>query len=146
MAIIRWHPWNISSLFEEDWELPTIPGLSRLGQGLNIYETENEVVAEASLPGVKEGNIDVTYDDGVVRITGSEEEKQEDKSQRRYFMSSRASTYNYSFRLPSGLVSEEEPEAELDSGVLTLRFKKVTKTPPKKIAVKAKPKEVKKKE
>ncbi len=141
MALIRWNPWNLSSLLEEDWDLPTIPGLSRLGQGLNIYETENELVAEAALPGVPEDKVDVSVDDNIVRITASVRDKQEEKSDRRYFMTSMASNYNYSFRLPEGIVANTEPGAELGNGVLTLRFAKVKKAPPKKIQVKPRAKE-----
>lgn len=139
MALIRWNPWNLSSLLDEDWDMPTVPGLSRImGQGLNLYETDDAIVAQTALPGVPEDKIDVTVDDGVVRVTGSYEEKQEDKDKRRYFMSSMASTFNYSFRLPDAVASGQEPVCELDNGVLTLTFKKVEKAPPKKIAVKRK--------
>ena len=135
MAIIRWNPRNLSSLFEDDWELPTLPGLNRLGQGLNLYETEDSVIAEAALPGISDDQIDVTIDDNVVRVTASSQKTDEDKSQKRYFMSSIAQTFNYSFRLPEGLVQEGEPQAELEHGVLRLTFKKVEKVPPKKVKV-----------
>ncbi len=138
MSLIRWNPWNLSSLMDEDWDLPTLPGLSRLGQGLNIYETEGEIVAEASVPGIKEDNLDITYEDDVVRISGTSKHESENKDERKYFMSSRASSFNYSFRLPAGIVSDEEPECELEDGVLTLKFKKVQKAPPKKISIRNK--------
>jgi HSP20 family protein len=135
MAIIRWNPWNISSLMDEDWNLPTIPGLSRLGQGLNIYETEEALIAEAALPGIPEDKIDITVEDGIVRVTGSIEQTQADKSDRRYFMSSMASSYNYSFRLPPGVLADEEPRAEVEDGVLTLTFRKTERVAPKKVRV-----------
>lgn len=142
MAIIRWNPWNISSLLDDDWNLPTIPGLSRLGQGLNIYETEDAMVAEAALPGIPEDKIDITVEDGIVRVTGQSEQTQSDKSDRRYFMSSMASSYNYSFRLPEGVLADEEPNAEVEDGVLTLTFKKAEKVAPKKVKVVKKAKEI----
>lgn len=71
MAIIRWNPWSLPSL-EDEWDIPAIPGFSRLvGQGLNIYETENSVVAEMAMPGVLENQVDISVDDGVVRVTAS---------------------------------------------------------------------------
>ena len=138
MAIIRWNPWNLSSFLESDWEFPTLPGLSRIGQGLNIYETDEALVAEAAVPGISEDQIDVSVDDRIVRITASTTEKKEEKGKRRYFMSSMATSYNYSFRLPEGVVEEKEPKAELENGVLTLTFPKVKKAPPKKVRVIAK--------
>lgn len=128
-------------MLEDDWELPTIPGLSRLaGQGLNLYETEDAIIAEAALPGIPEEKVDVSVDEGVVRITATSDDKTEEKSKRRYFMTSMSSSYNYSFRLPQGAVSDEEPAAELEDGVLKLTFKKVKKATPKKIKITAKPK------
>lgn len=143
MAIIRWNPWNLQSMLDEDWELPTIPGISRvMGQGLNLYETEDAIVAEAALPGISEDKIDVSIDEDVVRVTAHHEERQEEKDKRRYFMSSMAQAFNYSFRLPHGIVADKEPQAELDNGVLRLTFKKVQKAEPKKIKVAKKAKEI----
>lgn len=139
MAIIRWNPWNLQSLMDDDWELPTIPGLSRLaGQGLNLYETEEAIVAQAALPGIPDDKIDISIDEGVVRITASMEDTKEDQDKRRYFMTSMSTSYNYSFRLPQGVIGDEEPQAEVKNGVLVLTFKKIEKAPPKKIRIASK--------
>lgn len=139
MAIIRWNPWSIDHFFEDNFDMPTIPGLSRImGQGLNLYETHDAIVAEAALPGITEDKIDVIFEDGIVRITGSTQDMPEDKGKRRYFMSSMASSFSYSFRIPEGVVEEEEPIAELQDGVLRLTFKKVEKKAPRKIKIAAK--------
>lgn len=144
MAIIRWNPWNISSLFDEEgFDLPTIPGFSRLGQGLNIFETKDVIVAEAALPGVPEDKIDVSVDERVVRISGSVNENKEEKGERRYYMSSMSSSYNYSFRLPESVAGDKEPTAEVENGVLILTFPKLAVTPPKKVKVMAKAKQSK---
>lgn len=136
MAIIRWNPWNIDRFFDEDFDLPTIPGITRLmGQGLNLYETQDAIVAEAAFPGVSEENIDVTFENGVVRITGAVSENQEEKDKRRYFMSSMALSFNYTFRIPEGAVKIDEPQAELEDGILKLIFKKVEKKEPKRIKI-----------
>lgn len=136
MALIRWNPWNLQSMLEDDWDMPTVPGISRiLGQGMNIYETDTEVVAEISMPGISEDRIDVSIDDKIVRISATSAQSQEDKTGRKYFMSSMAQSYNYSFRLPEGLEAETEPEAILAHGVLTLTFKKTAPVAPKKIKV-----------
>lgn len=136
MAIIRWNPWNLERMFDDDFEFPTIPGISKfMSQGLNLYETEDSLVAEASVPGLTEDKIDVTFDEGIVRITGTVEEKEEEKNKKRYYMSSMATSYNYSFRIPEGIVKDEDPTAELEHGVLKLTFKKAEKKEPKRISV-----------
>lgn len=137
MPNIRWNPWNIERFFEDDWDLPTIPGISRLvGQGLNLYETDKELVAEAAVPGITEENLDVTVDDNVVRIVGSRTQKERDKTKQRTFMDTLSYSYNYVFRLPQGVITDQEPEIELSDGILTLHFAKVQKTPPKKLTIK----------
>ncbi len=139
MALVRWNPWNLSSLLEDDFDFPTIPGVSRvLGQGINIYETENELVAELALPGINEDQIDISIDKGIVRISAAVSDNKEEKDKRRYFMSSMSSSYNYSFRLPEGIINDTEPEAILQNGVLSLRFQKPEKVAPRKIKVVAK--------
>lgn len=137
MTLIRWNPWNLQSMLEDDWDMPTVPGLSKiLGQGMNIYESETEVVAEIALPGIPEERIDVSIDNKVVRVSAVNSQTEEDKSGRKYFMSSMAQSFNYSFRLPEGL-DNDEPEASLQHGVLTLTFKKATPVAPKKIKIKS---------
>lgn len=138
MKLIRWNPFNMSSILDDDFDLPTMPLLNKLGQGLNLYETEDSLVAEAALPGISEDEVDVTIDDGIVHITASASENKEEKDKRRYFMSSRSSSFNYSFRLPEGMVKDVEPKAELEKGVLHLEFKKLEKKPPKTVKVVAK--------
>ncbi len=137
MAIIRWNPWNIDRFFDDELDMPTFPGLSRLvGQGLNIYETDSEIIAEAALPGIPEDKIDITVDDdNVVRVTGSNETQEEDKNKRKYFMSSMLQTYNYTFRLPKNAASNQEPICEFDNGVLKMTFPKIEKQAPKKISI-----------
>jgi HSP20 family protein len=141
MAIIRWNPWNLDRMFDDDFEFPTIPGVSKfMSQGLNLYETQDSLVAEAAMPGISDDKIDITFEDGIVRITGSAEERTEEKGKRRYFMSSMANSFNYSFRVPEGVVRDEEPKAELDNGILVVTFKKAEKKEPRKIKVSKKEK------
>ncbi len=145
MAVIRWNPWNISNFFDDEgWEMPTIPGLSRLGQGLNLYETKDAFIAEAALPGVASDKIDITVEDGLVRITGGQEQKKEQPS--RYLMNELSYSYNYAFRLPKNIDQNTEPSASIDNGMVELYFPKIQKAEPKRIAIKSKEKKNKEKE
>ena len=60
MAIIKWnrhYPSMWPSVFDEDvFNWPEISS----DKGLNIYETDNDVVVEASLPGIPEDKVEVT--------------------------------------------------------------------------------------
>src|SRR3972149_2187116 len=134
MALIKENPWSIKTLSKDDLDLPVIEeGLSEVGQGLNIYETEKEIVVEVAVPGIPEDKIDVTIDDKMVRVSGSYDESREDKDKRKYFMVSIASSFDYSFRLPQGVVANREPGVEFERGVLRMIFPKLKKQAPKKI-------------
>lgn len=138
MAIIRWNPWNLERMFDDDFEFPTIPGISKLmSQGLNLYETEDALIAEAAVPGLTEDKIEITFDNGIVRITGAIQKNEEQNSKKRYFMSSMAESFSYSFRIPEGVVRDEEPTAHLEHGILRLTFKKAEKKEPRKIKISA---------
>ena len=136
MSLIRWNPWNLDRMLDDDFEFPTIPGITKfMSQGLDLYETEDSLVAQAHVPGIPEDRIDITFENGIVRITGSVEQQKEESDKRRYFMSSMANSFNYSFRIPEGVVQTEEPVAELENGVLKYVFKKVEKKEPRKIKI-----------
>ncbi len=135
MPIVRWNPWSISSLWEEDLVLPTIPGLSSLSSGLNLYETDDLFVAEIAIPGIVEDNIDINVDGGIVRVIASKSQSNEEKTKQKNIMTSLSSSYNYSFKLPKDIMTDKEPEASLEDGVLTLKFSKIASHPPKKIKV-----------
>lgn len=144
MQLIRWNPWSIDRFLDEDWDFPALRGVSRTAeQGLNLYETDDAIVAEAALPGVSEDRVDVTLDDGVVRITGSSEESQEDRGKRKYFISSMTRSFNYAFRLPQQVAANKEPMVEFDNGKLKIMFPKQMRQAPKKIKVSSKRKELK---
>jgi HSP20 family protein len=135
MALIRWNPWKLSSILDDDLEFPTLNGLTRLGQGLNLYETDKELVAEAALPGIAEDQIHVTVDEGVVRVAATNQKSEEERDSKRYFMSTLATSYNYSFRLPQGVLADQEPNCELEDGILRISFQKTEPKEPKTIKV-----------
>lgn len=136
MAIIRWSPWDLSRFFDEELNLPSQLSQLGLGQGLNLYETDDRVVAEAALPGIAEDKIDVSLDkNGVVHISASAENTQEENQNIRHWVSSMRKSYNYAFSLPDGVSLAAEPRCETENGVLRMEFPKLKPEPPKKIRV-----------
>lgn len=133
MSMIKWNPMSISSFFDEDFDFPSMSNRN-LSTGLNIYETDKEVVAEMAMPGVMEDKIDISVDGRVVNVSANVEEKKEEKDKKRYFVSSMTSRFNYSFRLPEG-VATDDPDASLSDGVLSVKFSKRIQNNPKKIVV-----------
>jgi len=121
MSISRWNPTSISSFFDDEFDFPVFSSTRNTSTGLNIYETDESVVAEMALPGVNEDKVDISIDGRVVNISAHIEEKKEEKDKKKYYLSSMSSKFNYSFRLPDSVIGDE-PKAELADGVLKLLF------------------------
>ncbi|MFX1571882.1 MAG: Hsp20/alpha crystallin family protein [Promethearchaeota archaeon] len=95
----------------------------------NITEDENNYKISAELPGLNKGDIEITFHDGMLEIKGEQkEEVKEDKKGyvRREFSSA---SYYRAFSLPEN-INEDEIDANLDKGILSVRIPK--KEPEKK--------------
>lgn len=125
---------SISSIFDDEFDFPAFTSSRSISTGLNMYETDSEVVAEMAMPGVSVEKVDISMDGRLVNVSSHIEEEKEEKDKKRYFVSSMSSRFNYSFRLPDSVLGEE-PEATLEDGVLTLKFAKRISDSPKKIKV-----------
>ena len=140
MAIIRWEPtfprwfWRWPTLWEEEEEWPELT----VTEGLDVYETENEVVVKAAVPGVPADKVEVTFEDGVLRIRGKVEETEEEKKRKKVvYRTQRMAAFDYTTTLPRA-VDAEKIQAEVKDGVVTVKAPIATQAKPKKIAVRAK--------
>ena len=140
MSLVRWTP-NFGSLanlddFLDEAEL----GLTRATNNLDVYETDDEIVVRANVAGVPADKVEVVFENGVLWIKAEKEEEVKDKKKQHYAKSS----WSYSYRvvLPnvSAIDPNHEPVAEVEDGVVTIRFKKLQATKPKRLKVKAKKK------
>lgn len=141
MAIVRFDPFRALNRWpnfweDDDWSLTTA------SNNLDVYETEDEVVVKANVAGVPADAVEVTFEKGVLRIKAQKEEESEDDKKQHYSKSS----WNYSYRvvvpgMESGMIDlNQEPAAEVDSGVVTVTFKKAEASKPKRLEVKTRAK------
>jgi HSP20 family protein len=132
MAIIRWDPMRMmrwSDLWdEEDFGLNS-------GRDLDLYETEDEVVVRASVAGVGQEKVDITFEKGILWIRAEEEE--EAKEGKRYY-SKASRSYSYKVAVPGDIDMSQEPRAEIDNGIVEVHFKKAEQAKPRRISVKSK--------
>jgi HSP20 family protein len=140
MAIIRFNPYHFSrnpflpSFFDEDDETRW-PELT-MTDGLNIFEEEGKVVIEASVPGIPEEKLDITYEDGVLHIAGRSEDKEEEKKKNKVVHRlQRISSFDYTTYLPRP-IDEKKIEATVINGVLRVTAPIAEEAKPKKITVK----------
>ncbi len=112
MAIIRYQPAWPSFWEDEDKDEPV----------LDVSTTDDSVVVKAPVPGLKQDQIKVTFEDGVLRISGENKEK--------YSFSS----FDYETTLPRA-VAGDKLKAELEDGVLVITAPIAPESKPKQITV-----------
>jgi len=153
MAMTRWDPVDqlmplplrdvVSRLLEESFVPPRGLEVFAMGRGLpvDIYETANDYVIEASLPGVKVDEIQVTAVGDTLTIHAKSahdlEKKEQKKEQGAYVRRERYSgEFTRAIELP-GAFDADKVEATYKHGNLTLRVPKAEAVKPKTIPVQA---------
>ena len=104
---------------------------------VDVYQTEDEVIVKASLPGVNPEDVDVSITGDVLTIKGEMKEEKEIKEEDFLLKEMRRGTFSRSINLPPNL-EPEKAEAEFEKGILTVKIPRKEKEKPKTIKVKAK--------
>jgi HSP20 family protein len=124
-------------MFEERLIRPPMPfgPWSEGALPVDMYETDDSVVVQTGIPGVKADEIDVSVTGDTLTIR-AESKVEEEISRENYLRRERRfGSYCRSVTLPGGLESEKA-EADYTDGVLTLSFPKAEEVKPKTIEVK----------
>ena len=132
MAIVRYDPMRMMLRFPNLWDddFATLPSAK---DNLDLYETSDEVVVKAAVPGVDSAKVDITFEKGIMTISAAEEE--ENTEGKRFYQKSSRS-YAYRVAIPGNLDLSAEPTATFMNGVVTVTFKKAEEAKPKKFAIK----------
>jgi len=139
MAIVRFNPFTRTFLkpffaWEDDEDLPELT----MTEGLDVYEEDDKVVVKAAVPGIPADKVDVTFEDGVLRIRAKIEESKEEKEKRKtIYRMDRVTSFDYTTTLPRP-VDEKTLEAKVENGVVVVSAKIAEAAKPKKIPVKTK--------
>ena len=149
MAIERWHPLTdlmslrqaMDRLFEDSFVRPS--RFLTLGEtaepALEVYQTPDEVVVKAALPGLKPEDVSIDISGETLTIQGESKAEQEIKREDYLYQERRYGTFSRKVVLPSGL-EPDKAEATMEDGVLTLTIPKAEEVKPKAIQIKAKEK------
>jgi len=148
--MIRWDPFRemvslrdaMDRLFEESIIRPRGDWPSLIGKeqtlALDLYETENDLVVEASLPGVSADQVDISVIGNTLTIKGEmEHEEEKEEEGKYYFRERRYGAFQRSVNLPVE-VNADAAEATFEDGVLRLTLPKAEEAKPKRIALEVK--------
>jgi HSP20 family protein len=146
-TLVRWDPFRdlvsiqdeLNRLFgrtfaEAEQTRPT--GTGAWMPSMDVYETEDRIVATLELPGIEPGDVEVSVEDSTLSVSGSRELSSEVKEENVHRLERRYGSFTRAITLPT-TADTDTIEASFDKGVLTIEVPKVERAKPKKIQVRA---------
>lgn len=144
MAIERWEPFRgltslrreLDRLFEDffgrETMRTTIPTVWE--PGVDVMESDDEVIVRAEVPGVKKEDLEVNFSDNTLSIRGESRRETEKKGVSYYRRELIYGSFSRQIPLPSN-IQVDKAEARLEDGILEIKIPKAEKAKPKKIRI-----------
>jgi HSP20 family protein len=104
---------------------------------IDMYQTAEEVVVKAALPGLKADQVQINITGDVLTIKGETQQAEETRNKAWHLREQRWGAFERSVALPTAVVSDKA-KAEFENGILTISLPKEEEVKPKTITVKAK--------
>jgi HSP20 family protein len=105
---------------------------------IDVYQTEDSIVIEAALPGIKPEDINISVIGDTLTLRGEVQTESESEEGRRYRLRERRyRAFSRSLTLPT-MVDSDKASAEFENGMLLLTIPKAEESKPKQITVTAK--------
>jgi len=127
--LMNWDPFELMN----PW-LTGRQAASAFIPAFEVKETKDAFIFKADLPGVDEKDIEVTLTGDRIVVSGKRESEKREESDRFYAYERSFGSFSRAFTLPEG-VDADNVQAELKSGVLTLRLAKRPEVQPRRIQV-----------
>ena len=147
----RWEPTRemmslrdaMDRLFDDAFTRPFSSGRnggstwSASSPAIDLYQTDDEVVVRAALPGFKPDEVQINVTGDVLTLRGETRQEEEQKDKAWHIREHRWGSFERSVALPVGVVSDKA-NAEFENGILTITLPKSEEVKPRMISVKAK--------
>jgi HSP20 family protein len=146
--LTRWEPFRdlislreaMDRLFDESVVRPRGAALARRVAGtlaVDMYETDEDVVVKASVPGIDPEDLDISITGDTLTIRGESRAEEEIEEADYIYRERRYGAFSRSLTIPTS-VEADEADADFEDGILTLRLPKAEEVKPKAIKVKTK--------
>jgi HSP20 family protein len=124
MNLVRWEPFEpfkeVEKMFNEFSFVPFLPKTTfGWEMAVNLYESKGNVIAEIQLPGIAPEKIEVTFQNGDLKISAVREEKEQKEEKGFYFKEFRYGAFERLVKLPYA-VKTEKTKAEFKDGILKI--------------------------
>lgn len=104
---------------------------------IDMYQTDDEVVVKAALPGFKADDVQINITGDVLTIRSEMKHEEEKKEKAWHIREQRWGSFERSVALPTAVTSDKA-SADFENGILTITLPKAEEVKPKSITVKAK--------
>ena len=145
--LTRWEPARemmtlreaMDRLFDDAFTRPLSirDGWSMATPAIDMYQTDNEVVVKASIPGIKAEDVQINVTGDVLTVKGEVKQENEQKDRAWHIREQRFGSFERSIALPTD-VKSDKAEAVFENGILTITLPKADEVKPKTINIKAK--------
>ena len=145
--LTRWEPVRemmtlreaMDRLFDDAFTRPLSvrDGWSMSVPAIDMFQTDNEVVVKASIPGIKAEEVQINITGDVLTLKGEVNQEDERKDRAWHIREQRFGSFERSVGLPTA-VKTDKAEAVFENGILTITLPKADEVKPRTINIKAK--------
>ena len=149
MTLVRWRPrkeWDpFAGLFDLHSGLTDLlapatrgePGFGEWFPPVDVSADDEKVVVQADLPGLKDNEVDVSLNEGVLSIKGERKHQAESKKDGYHSVERAYGSFHRAIRIPAE-VDASKAKAELKDGILRVTLPKAEQAKAREIKVEAK--------
>ena len=101
---------------------------------VDVHETEDALIFDAEMPGVKEDDVEVTVENNVLTIKGERKFEKDNKSDNYHRVERHYGSFQRIFSLPNNL-NTSDVTANYSEGILEIKFPKKPESKPKKVVI-----------
>ena len=146
MAIVKWDPFRdiitlrerMDRMFEDSLSRFRMPENATMptfwSPAVDIYETDENIVLKAGLPGVDKKDVSVEVKDSTLILKGERKREKEVKEENYHRVERSFGTFMRSFTLPVS-VKQDQVKAKFKDGVLEVTLPKAEEAKPKQVKV-----------
>ncbi len=138
MTLMKYRPLSSLLSFDDDmrrfFNLGNYESDTVWRPNVDIIDNEDSYELKAELPGLKKKDINISVEDGILKLSGEKKTEDEKKEINYHLRESYYGKFERSFRLPKD-AEHDKIKAEFNDGVLEVYIPKSEKAKPKQISV-----------
>ncbi|HKJ39225.1 MAG TPA: Hsp20/alpha crystallin family protein [Anaerolineales bacterium] len=145
--LIRWEPARemmslrdaMDRLFDDAFTRPLSirDGWSASVPAIDMYQTDDDVIVKAALPGIKSDEVQINVNGEMLTLKGEVKQDQEMEEKAWHIREQRYGSFERSVALPTAVVADKA-KADFENGILIITLPKAEEVKPKTITVKTK--------